>query len=549
MGHVAQTTERIDRKIDFSKLPDAEGAEFNSYDNRNEECLPGTRTELLRQITEWPMSSQGKCIFWLCGMAGTGKSTISRTVAKLFDEDKLLAASFFFERGEGDRSRAKRLFPTIVRQMLDRIRIHQLEIGIQKAISDNPNIAERSLTEQFEKLLLEPLLSLKQSNCQTLVIVLDALDECEDDDDIRVILQLLPRLGESSALRVRIFVTSRPEFPIRLGFSKIAEDHQDLVLHDIPEEVTAQDISLFLKHRLSEIRSDRSRIDRSLPPNWPGDKDFQALVRLSVPLFIFAATVCRIFEDPQRDPVEDLTEIFANRSDGSQLDATYLPVLNRFLKDQEGKQKKQRIKEFQEVIGTIVMLESPLSVKSLSCLVGLSEGRINMRLSSFHSVIRLPKDETLPVRPFHLSFRDFLLDEETREKTPLWVDEKEKHQKLTSQCLSICDDNLRRNICALPSEGTLRVDIDQRTIDGYIRPELQYSCHYWVHHLVRSKDPNSVLPDAFSFLQRHFLHWMEAMSLLGLASEVVRIITQLQPVTHVSFKPYATIILAKWAIG
>ncbi|KUM55987.1 hypothetical protein ACN42_g11244 [Penicillium freii] len=62
---------------DLSRLQTAKQAAFDSYDNQHIECLPGTRIDLLREIDEWAKSPHGKCIFWLNGMAGTGKSTIS----------------------------------------------------------------------------------------------------------------------------------------------------------------------------------------------------------------------------------------------------------------------------------------------------------------------------------------------------------------------------------------------------------------------------------------------------------------------------------------
>ncbi|THC94020.1 hypothetical protein EYZ11_006492 [Aspergillus tanneri] len=307
---ITPITDPINQHMDLEKLPIACGAEFNSYmDQHEDECLPGTRTELLHKIAEWAVSPEGKCIFWLNGMAGTGKSTISRTVAKSFKRDKLLGACFFFKRGEGDRGNAMKFFPTITRQLL--LRLPRLIPGVRKAAQDDPDIATKSLKEQFDKLLLQPLLGLKRSDRQitTMVIVIDGLDECELDNDIRVILQLLPQLQGLSGVRVRIFLTSRPELPIRLGFSEIANhDYQDLVLHKIPEAVTARDISLFMNHRLSRIRT-----ERSLPTNWPGETDIQALVKLSVPLFIFAATVCRIFQDPQWDPIENLAEILTHQ--------------------------------------------------------------------------------------------------------------------------------------------------------------------------------------------------------------------------------------------
>lgn len=144
-------------------------------DQHYDECLPGTRVELRRQIAEWAISPQGKCIFWLNGMAGTGKSTVSRTMAKSFKQAKILGASFFFKSGEADRGNALKLFPTITKQLV--ASIPQLSPGVREALYHDPNIAIRSLKEQFEKLLLEPLLGLRTLDHQprAVVIVLDAL--------------------------------------------------------------------------------------------------------------------------------------------------------------------------------------------------------------------------------------------------------------------------------------------------------------------------------------------------------------------------------------
>lgn len=514
------------------KLPAAYEAAFSSFaDQHEDECFPGTRTDILRQIREWAFSRQGPCIFWLNGMAGTGKSTISRTVAKSFSEARSLGASFFFKRGEGDRGNAMKLFPTIARHLA--ISIPQIIPALEKTVRNDPGIAARTMREQFERLILHPLQGFNGSELpiQTVAIVIDALDECEGDDDIRLILRLLPQLQKLDSIRIRVFLTSRPEHSIRLGFSNIASyHHQDLVLHEIPEDVIKHDISLFLNYQISAIRQERQP---PLPSDWPGDENLRKLVALSVPLFIFAATICRIFKDPDWDPVDSLTEIIAHANDESKLDGTYLPVLDRFLNRQRDKRKPQLVQDFHKVIGTILTLEIPLSATSLSRFLGVSERLIHTRLNSLHSVLRVPDDETLPVRLFHVSFRDFLLDPETRKKTPFWVDKKEMHTKLTIQCLLICQ-NLRKNICGLPSDGTRLPEVDQHTIDRNLPPELQYACLFWAHHLMRCTDLMSMMPHALMFLQSHFLHWVEAMSLLGFTTRTSLILTDLQRVVSVS---------------
>ncbi|KAI9776900.1 MAG: hypothetical protein M1816_005003 [Peltula sp. TS41687] len=109
----------MDWKINLAKLPSAEGAAFDSYhDALDARCHPKTRLNLLRRIREWVQDPQGKCLFWLNGMAGTGKSTISRTLAQSFADKNQLGASFVFKRGEGDRGNAAKLFTAITAQLV-----------------------------------------------------------------------------------------------------------------------------------------------------------------------------------------------------------------------------------------------------------------------------------------------------------------------------------------------------------------------------------------------------------------------------------------------
>ncbi|KAJ5717182.1 hypothetical protein N7488_002828 [Penicillium malachiteum] len=244
--------------------------------------LPGTGTDILRRIEEWAFSSEEKCIFWLNETADTRKS-ISRTVARSFGSRNALGASFFFKRREEDRPRALRLFPKIARRLLTSIR--PLLPCIEQAVQNDPAIATKAIKDQFDKLL--------RCSVPILVIVIDALDEFDGDNDLR------------------LFLTSRPELVIRLGFSKIpTDDHQDLILHNIPRELINHDISLFLTPRISELEEELEP-SLPLPEDWLGETNLQRLVAISFPLFIIqvAATICRMFKDPSWDPIDSLTEI------------------------------------------------------------------------------------------------------------------------------------------------------------------------------------------------------------------------------------------------
>jgi hypothetical protein len=141
----------------LDKLPIADGAEFDSYADQHEDfCLPGTRIELLSQISDWAESSDGKCIFWLNGMAGTGKSTIARTVAGSFKDKGQLGATFFFKRGEADRSNARYLISTITKQLVTK---HQrLVPAVLKAIEKNPNVSSKSLIQHFDNIIINNII-------------------------------------------------------------------------------------------------------------------------------------------------------------------------------------------------------------------------------------------------------------------------------------------------------------------------------------------------------------------------------------------------------
>src|SRR5271168_644792 len=138
------------------KLPYATQAAFNSLDKQHDSlCLPNTRFDVLQQIMAWADGRDERCIFWLNGMAGTGKSTIARTVAHEYHTQNKLGASFFFSRGEKDLSNAGKFFTTIAVQLAQKS--PALRSRICEAADKNRDIATRVLSEQWKLLVLRPL--------------------------------------------------------------------------------------------------------------------------------------------------------------------------------------------------------------------------------------------------------------------------------------------------------------------------------------------------------------------------------------------------------
>ncbi|KAI0182317.1 WD40-repeat-containing domain protein [Xylaria flabelliformis] len=513
-------------------MPVAEGAAFDSRaEEHNARCYPNTRVDLLHQIASWAVDHDGKAIFWLNGIAGIGKSTISRTVAQHLHEHGLLGASFFFKRGEAERGHAGRLFTTIAAQIAAKLpRVAQ---QIQTAIDTDPNVCNKALQQQFKELILHTLNNVQ--NPQTLVIVIDALDECDKDVDIRAIIHLLSQAKTIPYVRLRTFLTSRPELPIRLGFQKVQSGYQNLVLHQIPQQIIMNDLRVFFNLELTRICEEYNATsfeDAQLPLDWPS-QHIDTLVRKAYPLFIVAATTCRFLDPARFNPADQLQKLLdyqaaAHASD--QLGSTYLPVLNQLISDQSDVNKQHLLNRFRDIVGTVILLAEPLSARALSRILHISLPDIQNQLKLLHSVLDIPSTTDAPVRTFHLSFRNFLSDTSRQDTHEFWINEKLNHKKLVAWCIQLLSTNntLKKDICNLCSPGVSLPEVDREAMNRCLPPEVQYACLYWVHHLELG---DSFLQDedqAHKFLQTHFLHWLEALCLIGRIHDSISMIQVLR---------------------
>lgn len=528
----------IDLKASLGRLPIAQGAAFDSHaEEHNPTCLPNTRVKLLQEINEWIQAQNAKVIFWLAGMAGTGKSTISRTLAHSVSA-RCLGASFFFKRGEGDRGDVSKFFTTIAAQLASR----QPAIAphIQAAIDSDPTIIGKAIREQFNKLILNPLSKLSGCTSDTLLIIVDALDECDQGKDIQLLIQLFSRLKEIKHLRLKVFLTSRPELPIRLGFKSVSEEYQNLVLHEVARTTIEQDIELFLRHEFTRIRAEHNEDhpeDGRLPQDWPQTADIQALTQMAVPLFVFAATVCRFVSNPwvSGDPRKRLKSVL-NYQWSSQLEATYLPVLDQIAEglgdDQRKKDKAWR--RFRRVVGSIINLAYPLPASDLKSFFACESAVVLCRL---HSVLSVPSSRHSdgPVRIFHLSFRDFLLDQSKREKL-FWIDENKAHCWLAWRCQRVMKKFLHIDVDIFwaHTPGKFNTEGEICKIHEGIQRDLAYACCYWIYHLERCHARVSDSDGLLGFLTRYFLHWLAALGVMKKASESLALLGKLRDLVDVS---------------
>jgi hypothetical protein len=481
-------------------------------------------------------------------MAGTGKSTIARTVARQHFEQSRLGASFFFSRGGGDVGNAGKFVTSIAVQFARNVPgLHQ---HVRDAITERADIASQSLRDQWHQLVLGPLAKLDDSGRHSYILVVDALDECDSDDNIRIIVQLLAEARSLETARLRVLLTSRPEIPIRYGFCQIPNaDHRDFALHSISPSIVSHDIAIFIDYNLKFI----GRVQH-LGSDWPGAHIIESLVQTASGLFIWAATACRFIREGGQFAADRLDIILQNDSftndesndessaDDSglddapavrperQLNSIYLTVLKSPTRKFRKQEKRKWYKLIRETLGAIVILSSPLPATSLARLLDVPAGHIHDTLHGLHSILDVPSDSSRSVRLHHPSFRDFLLNKD-RCDAKFWVDEEQAHQNLLNGCIHLMSTSLKQDICGVGASGTLTANIERSQIEQNLSLELQYACLYWVQHLQKSGSQPSDNDQVHQFLQEHLLHWLEALGWLGKVSEGIHAITSLDLTT------------------
>jgi Mrp family chromosome partitioning ATPase len=135
----------------LDKLPFAKGARWNHVDRLA--CLDGTRTEELRRINDWIHAENDRRIYLLTGLAGTGKTTITLSVALLAEAEGVLGASFFCSRDSDDRSNISIIFPTIA--MLLSQHSPQFCSQLVVAVKEYPDVGHALPDEQLKRLIVE----------------------------------------------------------------------------------------------------------------------------------------------------------------------------------------------------------------------------------------------------------------------------------------------------------------------------------------------------------------------------------------------------------
>ena len=463
-------------------------------------CLPNTRLDVIKVITDWINDGSQKPVFWLFGQTGSGKSTISTTIADMYRELRRLGAFIFFNRDVKDRSDPS----LVIRTLAYKLASFDTRIGeaVSVAIQSIPDIAESPLHFQFRNLVVQPLSCAESRG--PLVIVIDALDECGTADTRNVLLSVLSLEISNLPPYTRILITSRPEDDIK----NILQSHSSVRGHelDITSDSTERDIASFIEHEMGTIQ--RANNTLNLEPDWPGAEKVSALTKRAAGLFVWASTACafiRKCHDPRQN-LELLTGMAISSIPLRALDRLYETALVSAGDWSDDMFSSDCL----AILGLILAVKIPLSCETMDDILSLPRPTIHT-IKGLLSILRWSESD--PIRILHPSFQDFLSNRVRCGAGPWFVDVDTHNDRIAVHCIALLEGKLRKNICNL----AVREPFDDRTLSE----SLSYTTIYWIEHILAAK-VELHLQRIYTFLSKHLLHWMEAMSILRMSRRTIR---------------------------
>jgi hypothetical protein len=481
----------------LEKIPHALGARHDP----DKGCLPNTRQGIIDEIMDWankPANTEVPKIFWLTGVAGSGKSAIAHTVAHRFQAMNRLGSSFCFDVASQAVRGPQHLFSTISWDLGNFDLVWKQ--ALWNVIKEVPSLqSSLSVTEHFESFLLKPSKMLKMAG--PIVIVIDALDECGGSPTRKSLLSLLSGRIVELPSNFRVLITSRPE-------SDILEALQNKKhvfckpMETIDELSTKNDISEF-------IQSELSTKGNLLDERWPDQAWCTLLVDKSEGLFQWAFTACLFIKGNFYTPVERLQTLLELSGQATNLDMLYIKILEQSISASD----QGIISRFVSIMRTVLTLKKPLPMLSLHkvCL-GQEAAIVNSVLQPLGALLSGVTSKSTPIQTLHTSFRDFLTDKVR--SAAFYVDITAEHQNLVSASLEIMK-SLKFNICHLPTSYERNVDVGnlEARIEQFIPPHLLYACNFWADHLENVAYNKTISSGLKEFMNSRFLYWLEVLSL------------------------------------
>ncbi|KAI9333764.1 hypothetical protein DFJ73DRAFT_963069 [Zopfochytrium polystomum] len=449
-----------------------------------EQYVQGTRKWISVPLRMW-LDSDDR-VHWLCGAAGTGKSIIAWLVAeqKEIQLPEYTVGSVFYCRHNDEHKRnparivstmvwdLSKLFPS-VRKVADQV-MAQDEQDVRSGLG---SVLDRPI-EAFKTIIVEGLKQVPVEDSKPVVLVVDALDECDPASRAK----LLRILTQTSALLppfVKIFTTGRPDEDIWEELSTV----NPMILKPTDED-NLRDLAIFSRACVAKMLrwGDESLMDGNALARACVDR----LVEKSEGLFIYARAVFSFLGSDTSDGLRDAAsllqriELFESGPDN-----VYKLVMTRIT------QESSDLTGVRRVLETVLAAREPVTIQTLASLGDMSVADTGFAISKLRPILNI--DDGL-VSILHKSLKDFLVNAE-RSGERLHFDQFECDLRIAKQCLHILNTKLHYNMAGL--EASAPYTPAKRVLPD----DVAYAASYWARHYVDAHRKHELLDDPANFVR------------------------------------------------
>ena len=356
--------------------------------------MHGTREFLLNHVIGWatkkPVQEESNT-YWIYGLPGIGKTSLAHSICAILRDSRQLAGAFFCLRDNDSLNDHKNILPTLIDRLARTF--PPFRSVVAKRLRDDPYLRPGTMDNS---LLPELISKVSRAPTQTLVFVIDALDECGDASSRPAVLRALTDAA-ASAWWLKIIITSRAKVDINNALLGSSHERYDLGA----DKEASSDIKIFAQKRFEKVVS-----TLYLPTSWPGRSLIDQVISRAEGQFIFIETIASDVEecgDPRRlkAALED--------SDGTGLTSLY-----RLYSSILRRQMKHETDKFREVVGALLIVapSRPLREETIAELAGVSPELMKMWVAGLWSLLYRDTNANGGIRVRHSSVSDFLTNQD-----------------------------------------------------------------------------------------------------------------------------------------
>jgi len=485
-------------------------------------CMEGTRQSILNEVITWVANGSGPSkTYWIYGLPGIGKTSLSHSICKTLNERNQLIGAFFCQRDDTNSNEPRNILPTLIYKLAENSPTFRRIVA--ERLRSQSNLTTESMEDTHFLDLIRSMPG--QPNERSRAFVIDALDECGDYKSRQDVLKALTD-AVALAPWLKIIITSRPEADIERFFRGLTgSSHSSYDL--TADQKASDDLRNFARSQFNLVAS-----FWHLTTPWPEESDFNKLISRANGLFIFIKTLALALEKSS-DAEKSLKEALQGPA-GTGLESLY-GLYSSILKARSNIDGFWRM-----IVVTTTAQYHPLRKETIAELTGVRPNLVETWVDALSSLLYRDEGADGAIRVRHLSISDFFISDRCEYQVNL----REAHAQQGIACLKTMVEGLRFNICNLEDSRLANADIRDlpSRVEQNVSDPLQYSCLHWSNHLCSPPaNRDKVLGGLKNFFGGLYpLFWVEVLSIMGMVPIGAQSLRRLLSWVRVSTSQLAT---------